>query len=140
MEADFREELKRKIEPTKEVDPNILEVVNYAYQGRRDIEVEIACPEFTSLCPRTGLPDFGRLTIRYTPDRMIIELKSLKYYLLQYRQVGSFYEHLLNQILGDLVSAAQPKHMEILGEFTSRGGITTKVRVEYRQKEKKRNE
>ncbi len=129
--------MRGKIESPQGVDPNILEVVDYAYQGRRDIQVEISCPEFTSLCPLTGLPDFGKLIIRYTPERLIIELKSLKYYLLQYRQVGVFYEHLLNQILKDLVSLAQPKYMEILGEFTIRGGISTKVRVEYRKEEEK---
>ncbi len=129
--------MRGKIESPQGVDPNILEVVDYAYQGRRDIQVEISCPEFTSLCPLTGLPDFGRLIIRYTPERLIIELKSLKYYLLQYRQVGVFYEHLLNQILKDLVSVAKPKYMEILGEFTIRGGISTKVRVEYRKEEEK---
>jgi len=137
MEKEFQRKLRGKIESPQGVDPNILEVVDYAYQGRRDIQVEISCPEFTSLCPLTGLPDFGRLIIRYTPERLIIELKSLKYYLLQYRQVGVFYEHLLNQILKDLVSVAQPKYMEILGEFTIRGGISTKVRVEYRKEEEK---
>ncbi len=137
MEKEFQRKLRGKIESPQGVDPNILEVVDYAYQGRRDIQVEISCPEFTSLCPLTGLPDFGRLIIRYTPERLIIELKSLKYYLLQYRQVGVFYEHLLNQILKDLVSVAQPKCMEILGEFTIRGGISTKVRVEYRKEEEK---
>ena len=137
MEKEFQRKLRGKIESPQGVDPNILEVVDYAYQGRRDIQVEISCPEFTSLCPLTGLPDFGKLIIRYTPERLIIELKSLKYYLLQYRQVGVFYEHLLNQILKDLVSLAQPKYMEILGEFTIRGGISTKVRVEYRKEEEK---
>ena len=137
MEKEFQRKLRGKIESPQGVDPNILEVVDYAYQGRRDIQVEISCPEFTSLCPLTGLPDFGRLIIRYTPERLIIELKSLKYYLLQYRQVGVFYEHLLNQILKDLVSVAKPKYMEILGEFTIRGGISTKVRVEYRKEEEK---
>jgi len=137
MEKEFQRKLRGKIESPQGVDPNILEVVDYAYQGGRDIQVEISCPEFTSLCPLTGLPDFGRLIIRYTPERLIIELKSLKYYLLQYRQVGVFYEHLLNQILKDLVSVAQPKYMEILGEFTVRGGISTKVGVEYRKEEEK---
>jgi 7-cyano-7-deazaguanine reductase len=75
----------------------------------------------------TGLPDFGTIRIQYTPDRKIIELKSLKYYLLQYRNVGIFYEHLVNRILDDLVSALSPKQMIVTGEFTSRGGITTRV-------------
>jgi len=137
MEQEFRRKLRDKVEPPREVDPHILEVVDYIYQGKREIQVEISCPEFTSLCPQTGLPDFGKLTIRYIPQRLVIELKSLKYYLLQYRQVGVFYEHLVNQILDDLVAVAHPKYMEVTGEFTSRGGISTKVRTEYRKEEEK---
>ena len=75
----------------------------------------------------TGLPDFGTIRLRYVPDRKIVELKSFKYYLLQYRNVGIFYEHLVNRILDDLVSVLSPKHMEVTGIFTARGGITTRV-------------
>ncbi len=109
----------------------ILEVLDYSYGTKRDIEIKIDQPEFTSLCPISGLPDFGCITIRYVPKEKIVELKSLKYYLLQYRNVGIFYEHVVNQILDDLASVLKPKFAEVIGTFTSRGGITTTVRVEY---------
>ena len=110
-----------------------LRVLDYGYKAERNIEIEIDQPEFTSVCPISGLPDFGRITIRYMPNDMIIELKSMKYYLLQYRNVGIFYEHVVNRILEDLVSVLRPKYMEVLGTFTPRGGITTTARVEYRE-------
>jgi len=125
-EKEFRTQLRKKIGSPDAVDKSILEIVPYEYPGR-DIEIEIVYPEFTSLCPRTGLPDFGKITIRYVPDTHIIELKSLKYYLMQYRWVGIFYEHLINRILEDLVSLVKPKSMEVIGEFNPRGGMTTKV-------------
>lgn len=125
-EKKFRTQLRKKIGSPDAVDKTILEIVPYEYPGR-DIEIEIVYPEFTSLCPRTGLPDFGKLTIRYVPDTHIIELKSLKYYLMQYRWVGIFYEHLINRILEDLVSLVKPKSLEVIGEFNPRGGMTTKV-------------
>jgi len=106
---------------------DLLDPIPYQYQGRRDIDIEIRCPEHTSVCPMTGLPDFGTITIRYRPADTIIELKSLKYYLLQYRNVGVFYEHLVNRILDDLVAVLKPKQLEVIGEFTARGGITTRV-------------
>ncbi len=106
----------------------------YAYSGRRDARVIIVQPEFTSLCPMTGLPDFGTITIEYLPDRCIVELKSLKMYLLQYRQMGVFYEHVVNLILDDLVSSLAPKWMEVKGEFRPRGGMTTTVIATYGKK------
>lgn len=109
------------------VTTDVLDPIEYHYHGKRDIVITIAQPEFTSVCPLSGLPDFGTLTIRYTPDRSIIELKSLKYYLLQFRNVGMFYEHIANRILDDLVQTLKPKRMEVTGEFTSRGGLTTTV-------------
>ncbi|MDH3590753.1 MAG: preQ(1) synthase [Planctomycetota bacterium] len=93
----------------------------------RDYEIEIVCPEFTSVCPKTGLPDFGTITIRYTPDAACVELKSLKYYLLEFRDRGIFYEAAVNSILDDLVAACAPRRMTVEGAFTARGGITTKV-------------
>lgn len=93
----------------------------------RDYEIKIVCPEFTSVCPKTGLPDFGTLTIRYVPDQACIELKSLKYYLIEYRNEGIFYEAAVNRILDDLVEACRPRRMELEGAFTARGGITTTV-------------
>ena len=99
----------------------------------RDYEIEIRCPEFTSVCPKTGLPDFGEILIRYVPDAACIELKSLKYYLVAYRNEGIFYEAVTNKILDDLVAACQPRRMTVTGAFTARGGITTSVVADYRK-------
>jgi 7-cyano-7-deazaguanine reductase len=93
----------------------------------RDYEVVIRCPEFTSVCPKTGHPDFGTITIRYVPDRSCVELKSLKLYLFGYRNRGIFYEAAVNAILDDLAKACRPRRMEVEGAFTARGGITTTV-------------
>jgi len=100
----------------------------------RDFEISIDCPEFTSICPKTGLPDFGEIRIRYVPDARCVELKSLKYYLIGYRNLGIFYESATNQILDDLVEALQPRMMTVIGDFSVRGGIATVVTVEYRSK------
>ena len=93
----------------------------------RDYEIVIRCPEFTSVCPKTGQPDFGTITIRYVPDRACVELKSLKLYLVGYRNRGIFYEAAVNAILDDLAKAVRPRRMEVEGAFTARGGITTTV-------------
>lgn len=98
---------------------------------QRDYEIEIVCPEFTSVCPKTGQPDFGTITINYCPDKFCIELKSLKYYLQKFRDQGIFYEFAVNQILDDLVKACEPRKMRLTGSFTPRGGITTTVKVEF---------
>ena len=113
---------------------DLLTIIDYQYKEVRDIDITIQQPEFTSVCPMTGLPDFGCITIRYIPNNKIVELKSLKFYMLQYRNVGIFYEHVVNNILNDLVEALNPKWMEVAGNFTARGGITTKVAVEYKRK------
>jgi 7-cyano-7-deazaguanine reductase len=97
----------------------------------RDFEIAIACPEFTSMCPKTGLPDFGTIHIDYVPDDRCIELKSLKYYLLGFRNQGIFYESAVNQILDDLVEACGPRRMRVRGEFTPRGGIRTSVSATF---------
>jgi 7-cyano-7-deazaguanine reductase len=97
----------------------------------REYEIEIRCPEFTSVCPKTGLPDFGEILIRYVPDRACIELKSLKHYLIDYRNQGIFYEAATNKILDDLVAACRPRRMTVTGAFSVRGGITTTVIAEY---------
>jgi len=110
---------------------DVLDPIDYQYRDRRDIDITISQPEYTSLCPMTGLPDVGCITILYRPDVRIIELKSLKYYLLQYRNVGIFYEHIVNRILDDLVKVLAPKRMEVSGDFTARGGITTSVTAVY---------
>jgi len=95
----------------------------------RDYVIEIVCPEFTSVCPKTGQPDFGTLTITYTPDRKCVELKSLKLYLQSFRNEGIFYENVTNRILDDLVAVLQPRRMKLVAAFTPRGGITTSVSV-----------
>jgi 7-cyano-7-deazaguanine reductase len=110
---------------------DVLEPMNYAYHAKRDIHITIRQPEYTSVCPMTGLPDVGCITIDYVPDKTIIELKSLKYYLLQYRNVGIFYENIVNRILDDLAAALRPKYMTVTGDFTARGGITSTVVAEY---------
>ena len=96
---------------------------------QRDYVIEIVCPEFTSVCPKTGQPDFGTLTFTYTPDRKCVELKSLKMYLQSFRNAGIFYENVTNRILDDLVTALQPRRMKLVASFTPRGGISTSVTV-----------
>ena len=113
------------------IQTDVLAAMDYQYRGKKDIVISIAQPEYTSVCPMTGLPDMGCITIEYVPDQSIIELKSLKYYLLQYRNVGIFYENIVNRILDDLVGVLAPKKMTVTGDFTARGGITTKVTAEY---------
>ena len=127
---------KYTIDSPEIVENDVLAPLDYEYKLRRDIEIVIDQPEFTSVCPMTGLPDYGCITIKYRPKNKIIELKSLKYYLLQYRNVGIFYEHAVNRILDDLVGKLDPKWMEITGAFTSRGGITTRVSAVYDEKTK----
>ncbi len=109
---------------------SILEIFENQYAGR-DYTIEIVAPEFTSVCPKTGQPDFGAITIRYVPDRLCVELKSLKLYLQQFRNEGIFYEHVTNRILDDLVAAVQPRQMTIEAAFTPRGGIRTTVTATF---------
>jgi len=97
----------------------------------REFEIAINCPEFTSLCPKTGLPDFGEIRIHYVPRDHCIELKSLKYYIADFRNRGIFYESVTNQILDDLVAAVQPRRMTVTGDFTVRGGIKTIVTASF---------
>ena len=97
----------------------------------RDYEIAIRCPEFTSLCPQTGLPDFGEIRITYVPNARCIELKALKYYLIGFRDRGIFYEQATNQILDDLVAVCSPRRMVVVGDFSVRGGITTTVTASY---------
>jgi 7-cyano-7-deazaguanine reductase len=97
----------------------------------RDYVIKIDIPEFTCICPKTGLPDFATIAIRYIPDKGCIELKSLKYYTFFYRDVGIFNEHVVNKMLDDFVRSCRPRWMEIVGEFNARGGIKTTVTAEY---------
>ena len=109
---------------------NMLETFDNQYPNR-DYTIEIVCPEFTSVCPKTGQPDFGTLTITYVPAAKCVELKSLKYYLQQYRNEGIFYENVTNRILDDLVAALQPRQITLTAAFSARGGITTKVTASF---------
>lgn len=99
--------------------------------SQRDYVITIRCPEFTSLCPKTGQPDFGEIIVEYCPDKLCIELKSLKLYLQGYRNKGIFYEALTNEILDDLSSACKPRRMKVTSRFRPRGGITTDIVAEY---------
>ena len=101
---------------------------------QRDYTIEIVCPEFTSVCPKTAQPDFGTLTITYVPDAKCVELKSLKFYLQQFRNQGVFYETVTNWILDDLAAVLRPRRMTLTAAFTPRGGITTTVTVSFEQK------
>ncbi len=100
-------------------------------QPERDYIIEMDCPEFTSVCPKTGQPDFGSIRIRYVPDQQCIELKSLKLYLWSYREQGIFYEAVTNKILDNLVTACAPRRMTVVGDFNVRGGIRTVVTADY---------
>ena len=99
----------------------------------KEYTIEITTPEFTTICPKTGLPDFGTIRISYVPDRRCIELKSLKEYFLFYRDVGIFHEHVVNKVLEDFVAACDPRQVEIAGDFNMRGGIKTVVRASFRR-------
>ena len=98
---------------------------------QRDYTITINCPEFTSLCPKTGQPDFGTIIIEYCPDKLCIELKSLKFYMQSFRKKGIFYEALTNDILDDLSAVCEPRWMKVTSRFTPRGGISTDVAAEY---------
>ncbi len=112
---------------------NILEVFENQYP-QRDYIIEVVAPEFTSVCPKTGQPDFGTITVRYTPNEKCVELKSFKFYLQRFRNEGIFYENVTNRIFDDLVSVLQPRYLKLTAAFTARGGITTTVTVEHREK------
>jgi 7-cyano-7-deazaguanine reductase len=94
-------------------------------------EIEIAIPEFTSVCPKTGLPDFGTITVRYIPNKLCLELKSFKEYTLAYRNLGIFYENVVNRFVKDIVAAAKPLEIEVMGEFTPRGGLQSTITASW---------
>ena len=98
---------------------------------QRDYQIEIVCPEFTSLCPKTGQPDFATLTFTYVPAKLCVELKSLKLYLQSYRNEGIFYENITNSILDDLTTVLSPRWLKIVAAFSARGGITETVTAEF---------
>ncbi len=131
------EERRYDIESIDTIDKDLLEIIDYEYEGKKT-KVEVSTLEFTSVCPWSGLPDFGEILIEYIPQKSLIELKSLKFYLLSYRNVGILQEHAVNQILKDLVEACSPLEMKITGEFNLRGGLKTKASTEYKKKDYKK--
>jgi len=114
------------------------EIETWPNQYREAYEIEIDMPEFTSVCPKTGLPDFGKLLLRYVPDRRCLELKSYKMYLLAYRNLGIFQENVVNRVLRDVVKAARPRSVTVVGDFTPRGGLGTVVTASWSAKRGKR--
>ena len=110
------------------------EIETWPNQYRTGYEIEIVMPEFTSVCPKTGLPDHGTLVLRYIPDKLCLELKSLKMYTLAYRNLGIFQENAVNRMLADVVKAARPLSAALVGEFTPRGGISTKITAHWSRK------
>jgi len=121
------------IHKEKNIDVDVLEAIPFEYP-QSGTEVVYETDEFTFVCPWTGLPDFARLTIRYVPNKLLVELKSLKYYLTSFRNVGILQEHSINRILGDLVKLIKPASMTIEAEYKERGGIKTKASVKYEEK------
>ncbi|HEX9976775.1 MAG TPA: preQ(1) synthase [Dehalococcoidales bacterium] len=114
------------------IDVTVLEAIPFDYSGSAT-EVVYETDEFTAVCPWTGLPDFARLIIRYVPDRSLVELKSLKYYLTSYRNVGILQEHAVNRILKDLVQLVHPVSMVVEAEYRERGGIKTRATARYEE-------
>ncbi len=112
------------------IDAGVLETFPYEYPGK-DVIVNIDTNEFTAVCPYSGLPDYGIIKIDYIPKKKVIELRSLKYYLFSFRNVGLFQEHVVNRILEDLVRCAEPKWMQVAADYNLRGGIHTVTRVEW---------
>ena len=110
-----------------------LECFENSFPGR-EYTIEIHCPEFTSMCPKTGQPDFGTLVFRYVPDKLCVEFKSLKLYLQKFRNEGIFYENITNRILDDFVEAVQPQNVTLESRWQPRGGITSIITVKYEKK------
>jgi 7-cyano-7-deazaguanine reductase len=130
--ADITKYLKSIRKDAAFISADVLETVSYENKAK-NTWVEIVNPEFTSLCPKTGLPDYGIIRIKYLPQKAIVELKSLKYYFLQYRNAGIYYENLCKLILKHLVKKVQPLEMIVEAEFSARGGMTTKVVSTYKK-------
>jgi 7-cyano-7-deazaguanine reductase len=120
------------IDTEEAIDTAVLETIQFRYPGTAT-DVVYETEEFTCVCPWTGLPDFGKLTIRYLPDRLLIELKSLKYYLISYRNVGIIQEHAVNRILNDLVPLISPISMTVTAEYRERGGIRSLVTASFKR-------
>src|SRR5689334_11417071 len=113
------------------------EIETWPNQFPDPYEIEIVMPEFTSVCPKTGLPDFGKIVLRYVPDRRCLELKSYKMYLLAYRGLGIFQENIVNRVLADVVKAARPRSATVVGDFAARGGLSTLVTANWSKRGKR---
>ena len=124
------------VQDVSSIDLDALETFPYEYAGK-DITINIDTDEFTAVCPWSGLPDFATIKIEYIPDKVIIELRSLKYYLLSYRNVGIYQEHAVNRILDDLVRSANPQWMRVIADYKVRGGIHTVASREFRRKKRR---
>ena len=131
MDHESYDGLQRDI---REMKTPVIETWKNEYSDR-DYTIEVTTPEFTAICPKTGLPDFGTIQISYIPDEQCVELKSLKEYFLFYRDVGIFHEHVVNKILEDFVAACSPRRVEIVGDFHVRGGIKTVIRANYERED-----
>ncbi len=118
------------VESVDVIDIRALETIPYEYPGK-DIVIDIDTDEFTAVCPYSGLPDFGTIRVHYIPNKQLLELRSLKYYLLSYRNVGIYQEHAVNRILEDLVKCCKPKWMQVIADYMIRGGIHTVASVEW---------
>ncbi len=120
------------VQPVESVNAKILETFEYEYPNS-DCELHIETDEFTAVCPWSGLPDFGTIKIDYIPDKLCIELRSLKYYLLSYRNVGVYQEHAVNRVLNDLVACCHPRRMKVTADYRIRGGIRAVASVEHKK-------
>ncbi len=128
---------KFDVQPLSSIDPAVLDTFPFEYAGK-DIAVNIETDEFTAVCPWSGLPDFATIRVDYIPRKLCIELRSFKYYLLSYRNVGIYQEHVVNRILEDLVRCAKPKWMKVTADYRIRGGIHTVASREYRTRARAR--
>jgi 7-cyano-7-deazaguanine reductase len=124
------------VQDVSSIDRNTLDTFPYEYAGK-DIVITIDTDEFTVVCPWSGLPDFATIRIDYIPNKVCIELRSLKYYLLSYRNVGIYQEHVVNRILDDLVHCAKPKWIKVIADYRIRGGVHTVTSREYRRKKRR---
>ncbi|MBI5503011.1 MAG: NADPH-dependent 7-cyano-7-deazaguanine reductase QueF [Deltaproteobacteria bacterium] len=141
MDDESRKKKQRAAEPARPkllvldesaIDPSCLETFPYEHAGK-DVVVEIDTDEFTAVCPWSGLPDFGRVTIRYVPRKLVLELRSFKFYLLTYRNVGIYQEHAARRLLDDLAHATRPRWMELSLDYKVRGGVHTVCRAASRR-------
>ena len=126
----IEKEIVGEMRSTDSIRADVLETFEYEYP-ERDVELDISTEEFTSLCPKSGLPDFATIRINYIPDKKCVELRSWKFYLMSYRNVGIFHEHVVNKVLEDFVAAVEPKRATVFGDFTIRGGVHTTSKVSW---------